>query len=500
MRPRATTPRDRALAECAAGARAIAAGQVEAGLRRYAAALALAPCDADVAAVHGVALRSTGRMQDAQRELIRAISLDAQRADSYLQLGRTFALVHDYAQAADAFLAAATLKRSDAFIWRDTAEAMRLSHRLADGLVIARHAASLNDHDPSIANTLALLLHRTGAIDEALALCERQRRDTPDDRNLLLTHAMLMRTCEQHEQGWALHERRLELPELTLRPHAPHSPRWDGAPLQQRHILVRGEQGLGDQVQFVRWAASLRECGASRITVQCADPLVRLLRTLDGVDDVMPMTVVAPQHDVHVDVMSLPHLLHAGGDLEGDMVPYLLAPVMHDAIAARLAASPRNGRLRLGLVWGGTPKHTEDRSRSMPLSMLLPVLQRRDVQIVVLQQGPSRDELNALPATARDDLLDIANDCDDFAVTAQAITACDAVLTVDTAVAHVAGALGVPTWVMVAHPAEWRWGRDRSDCPYYPQTTVLRQKVGGDWSAVIQGVLRAVDVWHEARR
>ena len=136
----------------------------------------------------------------------------------------------------------------------------------------------------------------------------------------------------------------------------------------------------------------------------------------------------------------------------------------------------------------------------MPLTTLLPVLQRRDVQIVVLQQGASRDELDALPAIVQDDLLDIANDCDDFAMTAQAIMACDAVLAVDTAVTHVAGALGIPTWVMVAHPAEWRWGRDRSDCPYYPQTTVLRQKIGGDWSAVVQGVLHAIDVWHEARR
>ena len=224
LRPRATTPRDRALAECAAGARALAKGQVEAGLQRYAAALALAPRDADVAAVHGVALRSLGRLQDAQRELIRAISLDAQRADSYLQLGRTFFMVQDYAQAADAFRAAATLKQTDASLWRDTAEAMRLSHRLTDGLLIARHAAALDDRDPVVANTLALLLHRNGAIDDAMAVCERVRALAPADGHLALTHAMLLRTCGQHEQGWALHERRLELPELTQRPNPPPSP------------------------------------------------------------------------------------------------------------------------------------------------------------------------------------------------------------------------------------------------------------------------------------
>jgi len=198
--------------------------------------------------------------------------------------------------------------------------------------------------------------------------------------------------------------------------------------------------------------------------------------------------------------MSLPHLLLTRDALLGSMVPYLHAPVVNAALDARLRAAPRHGRLRLGLVWGGTPKHTEDRSRSMPLSALLPILQRRDVQVVVLQQGPSRDQLATLAPDVRDALFDLANDCVDMADTAQVLTACDAVLSVDTSVAHVAGALGVPAWVMVAYPAEWRWGRERTDCPYYPQTTVLRQMAGGDWSAVVAGAGQAIDAWHAGRR
>ncbi len=500
MRPRVATPRDRALAECAAGARAIAAGKTDAGLKRYAAALVLAPHDADVAAVHGVALRSAGRLKNAQRELIRAISLDAQRADSYVQLAQTYATVSDYKQAADAFHAAAILKRTDAQAWAHTAHAMRCAGRVAEGLTVGRHAAALDDRDPSIANTLAVLLHRSGAVDEAMALCERVRAFAPDDCHLSLTHAMLLRTCGQHAAGWALHERRLELPELMQRPHPPQSRRWDGSPLEQRHILVRGEQGLGDQVQFARWAASLRDVGASRITVQCATPLIRLLQTLQGIDAVVTMSADAPAHDVHVDVMSLPHLLRTGSDLRGGMVPYLTAARLNDALDARLVAAPRAGRLRLAVVWGGTPKHTDDRVRSLPLTTLLPVLEREDVQTVVLQQGSPRDQLDAVPAAVRERWLDIANDCIDFADTAQVVSACDAVLSVDTSVAHVAGALGVPTWVMVAHPAEWRWGREGSDSPYYPHTTVLRQRACGDWSAVMQGAQDAIDTWHRSAR
>ena len=499
-RPRASTPRDRALAECAAGARALAAGRTEAAFRRYAAGVTLAPHDADVAAVHGVALRAAGRLQDAQRELIRAISLDTTRADSYTQLAQTFILVKDHAQAANAFLAAATLQITSAVAWRDTAEAMRLANRITDGVQIARHAFALDDRDPSVANTLALLLHRSGAIDEALALCARSRTHAPDDRNLSLTHAMLLRTCEQYHEGWALHERRLELPELTQRPCPPSSPRWDGAPLRQQHIVVRGEQGLGDQVQFLRWAAALRAAGASRITVQCAPALVRLLQTFDGVDAVVPSDAPAPEHDLHVDVMSLPYLLRTGSDMCGAMVPYLRAPVVNGALAARLDAAPRNGRLRLGLVWGGTPLHTEDRSRSIPLAALLPVLLHPDLQVVLLQQGSSRDQLLALSPEVREHLVDVAEDCHDMADTAQVLMQCDLLLSVDTSVAHVAGALGLPTWVMVAHPAEWRWGRDRTDCLFYPNTTVLRQRESGDWSAVVHAVQVLLDAWRNAAR
>lgn len=499
-RPRASTPRDRALAECAAGAQALAAGRTEAAFRRYAAAVTLAPQDADVAAVHGVALRAAGRLQDAQRELIRAISLDQTRADSYTQLAQTFIVVKDHAQAATAFLAAATLQITNAVAWRDAAEAMRLAHRIADGVQLGRHAFALDDRDPSIANTLALLLHRGGAIDEALALCTRVRAHAPDDRNLALTHAMLLRTCEQYDEGWALHERRLELPELTQRPFPPSSPRWDGAPLHQQHILVRGEQGLGDQVQFARWAAELRRCGASRITVQCAPPLVRLLQTLDGVDAVVPSDASAPAHDLHVDVMSLPHLLRTGNDMRSGMVPYLRAPVVNAALEARLQAAPRDARLRVGLVWGGTPAHAEDRSRSMPLAALLPVLLQPDLQVVVLQQGPSRSQLDALTPDQRGCLLDVATECHDMADTAQVLADCDVLLSVDTSVAHVAGALGVPTWVMVAHPAEWRWGRDRTDCLSYPTATVLRQRAGGDWSFVISAVQALLNAWRQSHR
>lgn len=449
--------------------------------------------------MYGVALRGCGRLHDAQRELIRAIGLDQQRAESYTQLAQTYRLSNDHAQAASAFLASATLQITSAVAWSDAAVAMRQANRLADGLQIARHAFALAPTDPAIANTLAVLLHRNDRIDEAMRVCEQVRAIAPDDTNLALTHAMLLRTCEQYAQGWLLHERRLERVELTTRPNPPVSPRWSGAPLAGSHILVRGEQGLGDQVQFVRWAPALRDLGAGRITLHCAPELVRLLTGVRGLDEVVPTTAPAPSHDVHVDIMSLPHVLGTQNDMRRELVPYITLPAADGALAERLRRT-RTGVLRLGLVWGGTPLHTEDHWRSIPLTSLLPALVRPDVEIVLLQQGATREQLDPIDPSVRQTFLDIAPHCADMTDTAQALQQCDVVLSVDTSVAHVAGALGVPTWVMVSCPAEWRWGRTRNDSLFYPSVSVLRQHAVGDWSAVVREVTRRIDMWHAPAR
>ena len=498
IRPAVSSRRDRALAECVAGARALHLGKTDAALQRYAAGVALAPQDADIAALHGVALRSAARLHDAQRELIRAIALDTSRADSYTQLAQTYRMAGDRTQTAAAFLAAAMLRPADATAWRDAAEALRLAGRLDEGLDAAHRAAALAPDDASIANTTALLLHRSDRIDEALALCERVRRNAPDDMHLALTHAMLLRTCGRYDRGWQLYEQRLELPELQQRPHRPTSPRWNGSSLAGRHLLVRAEQGLGDQVQFVRWAMLLRAHGAARVTVQTAPALVRLLKTAMHIDAVIASDLPAPPHHLHVDLLSLPYLLRTGADMHAEMVPYLAAPGLAPDVAQSLAARPP-GSVRIGLVWAGTPLHADDHHRSMPLAALTPVLSRQDVQFVVLQQGLARAELERLDPSVRARLIDAAPACSDMADTAHVVSRCDVVLSVDTAIVHVAGALGIPAWVMVAQPAEWRWRRQVADSLFYPSVRIVRQQHGGNWTAVVEQVNGAIDQWLNGR-
>ncbi len=495
LRPSAQSRRARALEQCLAGARALQLGNTEAGLRCYMAGVTLAPDDADVAALHGVALRSAARLPDAQRELIRAIALDPSRPDTFTQLAQTYRMAGDRTQAAQAFLAAAVLRPTDAVAWRDAAESLRLADRLQDGLNAAARAAALAPDDPSIANTTALLLHRNGQLDEALALCEQARSVVPDDLHLTLTHGALLRTFERYDGGWALYERRLELPEFAQRPNAPHSLRWNGNSLYGRHILVRAEQGLGDQIQFVRWANLLRAHGAAQVTVQAAPTLVRLLRTLAHVDSVVPSDLPTPRHHVHVDMGSLPYLLRTGSNMCTQFVPYLQLP--ERGIDAKHALPARtDGVMRIGIVWGGSPLQEDNRFRSIPLALLAPALLRPDVQVVILQQGPARAQLETLAPATRHSFLDAAIDCVDMADTALIASQCDIVLSVCTSVVHLAGALGLPTWVMLASPAEWRWGQRRADSMFYPTLRLFRQQRGGDWHSVLDQLRRAIDQWH----
>ncbi len=503
--------REQALRACLDGARAFQFGSTAQGLRHYESAVALMPEDAEIAALHGVALRGIGQLADAQRELIRAIALDAQRADSFTQLAQTYRMAGDRVQAGRAFLAAATVKPGDAIAWRDAAESLRLADDLDEALRAAQHAATLAPTDASIANTMALILYRGGSLNAALTICEHARAIAPDDLHLALTHGMLCRTVGAYEAGWALYERRLELPAFTQRPFPPASPRWDGAPLHGRSILVRAEQGLGDQLQFVRWATLLRERGASQVIVQCATPLVRLLRTVSGIDAVVSADRPAPAHSVHTDCCSLPHLLRTGADMLGALVPYLSSgdsalissSAAHSGDSARVPPRipPAAGtRLRVGLVWSGSPLQEDNRFRSIPLPLLLGALTCPNVELVVLQQGPGRTQLEELDSAARAALTDAAVGCGDMYDTAVAASACDIVLSVCTSVVHLAGALGLPTWLLLATPAEWRWGVGSDRSPLYPTMRLFRQQRGGDWRNVLHEVRTALDAAVAARQ
>jgi len=249
---------------------------------------------------------------------------------------------------------------------------------------------------------------------------------------------------------------------------------WDGTPPDGRRVLVHCYHGLGDTIQFVRFAPELRRRGAE-VTFWAQRALLPLLATAPGVDRLLPLHDGAPDvpHDVSVEVMELAHVVRATPAAVGRHVPYL---------RAEPAPLPRDGRLAVGLAWDCGDWLRE--RRAIPFPLLAPLAAVEGVRLHVLQRGPALAEARA----ACDPAFDCAAGSDDVLQTARVMRALDLVISVDTMPAHLAGALGVPVWTLVPHDPDWRWMEGREDSPWYPTMRIFRQPSPGAWEPVIARV------------
>jgi hypothetical protein len=214
--------------------------------------------------------------------------------------------------------------------------------------------------------------------------------------------------------------------------------------------------------------------------------LVRLLETCDGVDKVVARDEALPGFDLHAPLMSLPGLLKLGADSIPAEVPYLAPPETIDAkIGSALAGV--GGRRKIGVVWSGNPSHKNDRKRSCDAALFGALAAIEGVALISLQKGAAADAIAALP-----EITNLGPLLDDFADTAAALARLDLVISVDTAVAHLAGALGLPVWLLLPFAPDWRWMLERADSPWYPTMGVFRQPRPGDWPGVFEQVVEAL--------
>jgi hypothetical protein len=299
-------------------------------------------------------------------------------------------------------------------------------------------------------------------------------------------------------RGWASHEQRAPVRRLeqTTRHYA--VPRWDGAPLTGA-LLLWPEQGLGDFLQFVRFVPDVvqRAGPAARVVLATPTPLRALVRAaLPDSIEVIDADDAPPPIAAHAPLLSLPFLLDLGASLRAERVPYLhrtgTPPAVLDTLLPEAQAEP----LRVGFVWAGQPRHLNDRNRSTTLETLEPLMDIPGIQPFSLQKGAGEDRIpafNALRQSAgKSPLIALGHTFESFADTAHAISRLDLVITVDTAVAHLAGAMGCAVWLLIPFVPDWRWQIGRSDSPWYGSVRLFRQTARGDWSAVITAAAQAL--------
>lgn len=358
---------------------------------------------------------------------------------------------------------------------------LRLQNRLDEAVLAYRQAIALNPDYAVGHNNLGLDLQALGQVQEARKHFEQALALQPQFAEAHWNLGLACLALGDLARGWAEYEWRLRCqPFVNDGLVLAGVPAWQGQPLAGKTLLVRREQGAGDTLQFLRFVPELIRRGA-RVLVDVTPDLAELAGTVAPAVELVDRAAPLPPVDYYINLMSLPYRLGITLDNLPSTVPYLRPDAARVAAwQARLASFPGQ---RIGLVWAGNPKHKNDHNRSCPLAALQPLFGLPDVAWFSLQKGEHAKQLAGLP---HGHITDLGAELNSFADTAAALQALDLLITVDTSVAHLAGALGRPAWVLLPYAPDWRWMLERDDSPWYPSLHLFRQRSAGDWVGVIE--------------
>ncbi len=332
---------------------------------------------------------------------------------------------------------------------------------------------------------LGVVYHARNELDKAEQFYRRAQELKPDISKVRMNLGMIALTRGDFRSGWQDYEWRWERAPMQKRDFA--QPQWQGEPLNGARILLHAEQGYGDTLQFLRYLPLVQQAGGT-VVLEMQPRMVQMARALPGVAAVVAQNAPLPEFDVHAPLMSLPVALGTTLETIPDKVPYLVVPEEARRKAAAIDWA-REG-VKVGLVWSGNPTFLHDayRFRTVGLAALEPLLQVEGAHFYSLQLG----EEAARQAQATGRIVDLSEVTEDMADTAAQIEQLDLVISVDTSVLHLAGALGKPTWALLPYTADWRWLLNRSDTPWYPTVRLYRQQEPGQWAPVVEAVRAAL--------
>jgi tetratricopeptide (TPR) repeat protein len=463
--------------------------QLDEAVVSYRSAIALDPGHAESHNNLGNALNEMGQLDAAIAEYRQAIAIRPAYAKALNNLG---AALHSLGQPEEAVAACqcAIAVQPDYFEAHcNLGAALFSAARVEDAIEQYRVALALRPDSPKALSNCGAALCSQGQVDEGIAVYRRAISLQPDFAEAHHNLALALLLSGQFAEGWREYEWRWRWKGFTS-PRRPFTqPAWDGSPLAGRTILVHAEQGFGDTIQFARYLPLLTARG-ERVIFECPPELTRLMQRVVGLD---PSSVTSrtaldnsalPAFSVHAPLLSLPLLL---GLPEPQAVPP--PPYIHlekTVLEAWRQPVGIGSRLKVGLAWACAPEKPSDRKRSIPLRSFAPLLQS-GADIYSLQPGEASKQ--NWPDSG---LIDLTGHIADFFDTAGLISHLDLIICVDTAVAHVAGALGKPTWLMVPYAPDWRWQLDREDSPWYPRLKIFRQTRRGEWDDVVRPIAEAL--------
>lgn len=464
-------------------------GAADAAIDAFRRAAALAPRDPRPLAGLAAALMGARRHDEAIAAYRTAIVLcqAPNPADLLNNLGVALERVERRDDAVAALRAAALVRPDSPAILDNLGNALLAVGRSSEAEICHRRALAQGARGAETWSNLGNALHRQGRLDEADSAYRRAIAMQPAMPKFHTNLALNLLLAGRMEEGWREYEWRWR--EHAALPSYLRDQAWAGEPLPPTlpaggTLLLQAEQGFGDTLQFVRFVPALKRRGVTRVILACQPELMRIMSTAPELDGVVPETGPLPAFDRALTLMSLPGLLGTTqADIPAD-IPYLRVP---DGAGIVLPVPPE-GRavgLKVGLAWAGRPTHGDDWNRSIPASLLAPLLACPGVTFYSLQRGALAERLGRPPA---DRVLDAADRCADFADTAALVASLDLLISVDTAVIHMAGALGKPVWLLLPPVPDFRWRMQGDTNPWYPSLRLFRRSFDGGWEPVIAEV------------
>jgi tetratricopeptide (TPR) repeat protein len=441
----------------------------------------------------GLAYLAQNNVTMAILHLQQAITLDPSNADSYYNLGLAFQEQDQLMEAVSSYQTAIALAPNHTLAYTNLAIVLRELGNLDEAIDYHQKALALDANNGIAHHAFGNTLIEYGNMELAITHLRLAITLNPDDINVhcSLAHALL--STGNLRDGFAENEWRWQQPHMQgWMPFLFSQPQWDGSALNGRTILLQAEQGFGDTIQFIRYAPLVKACGG-RVVVACQPHLKRLLETVGSIDRVVvPGEEEIPEFQVYALLMSLPHLLGTTLETIPHQIPYLSVP----AATTHMLEIPPGTHLKVGLVWasGYRTEHKQltklYERKSCPPSLYARLLDIPAISFYSLQFG--RDVADVMSFNERGKLHDLSSKIKDFADTAAFIEQLDLVISVDTAVAHLAGALGKPVWVLLSYTADWRWLLKRDDSPWYPTMQLFRQSSPEDWQGVVEQVITSL--------
>ena len=490
------------------GRKALDAGRFEQAVRAFRKAVTLAPTQSAVHYALGIACLKAQRPAEAIAPMQCARDLAPDDYEFQLGLADAYYLSQQPAHALPEYLRAGALCPTAVVPWSNVGALYRESGRPELALDALARALTIDPTNATALCNSAIALHDLGEFSAARDSVELALQSRPDYPEAYWNRALLDLLNGDFARGWAGHEfRTVQLAKMGRLRIFPQ-PRWNGERFDGKRLLLWPEQGLGDQLQFVRFLPRVKQLGGT-VVLACSAPLLSLFRAnCPDADQIVAIDESFDQVDLQLPLMSIPYVLQLKSNIHAERVPYL-GPT--GDIRERLnhvlpvERSDKSGPLRVGIAWAGQPKHVNDRNRSLTLETLRPLLSVPGVEWYSLQKGETAEaqiepfnlasrELNWPSVTALGPAVTNFND------TAHAVRRLDVVISVDTSVAHLAGAMNVPVWMLIPFVPDWRWQTKRTDSPWYSSARLFRQPTAGDWSSVMTQVAGALEMQSRAKK